>query len=161
MKPSCSRRSCCSFGFTNLWFLHRPTSPKTKPGCLPCYLPELEFTQLNSIEERCILEIFFFHSKANYFSRHHWYSKKNFALCAATKIKILTLVLSENFFYERKKTIPPSLQVKWSVPYDSYARSTDDDSRTITSYIKVYTDIPLDWVNFFSFQIHVQWNMYA
>ena len=107
MKPSCSRRSCCSFGFTNLWFLHRPTSPKTKPGCLPCYLPELEFTQLNSIEERCILEIFFFHSKANYFSRHHWYSKKNFALCAATKIKILTLVLSENFFYERKKPYPP------------------------------------------------------
>ena len=42
--------------------------------------------------------------------------KKKFALCATTKIYILTLVLSEKKFRTKKKPIVPPLQVKWSVP---------------------------------------------
>ena len=33
------------------------------------------------------------------------------------KKNILTLVLSEKNFLNETKTIPPPLQVKWSVPY--------------------------------------------
>ena len=39
---------------------------------------------------------------------------------------IRTLVLSENFFLNKTKTITPPLQVKWSVPneYRIYLRAT-------------------------------------
>ena len=40
----------------------------------------------------------------------------NFALCATTKINILTLVLSEKKFLNEAKNHNPPFQVKWSVP---------------------------------------------
>ena len=40
---------------------------------------------------------------------------KNFALCATKKINILTLVLSEKIFLNKKTPHSHPLQVKWSV----------------------------------------------
>ena len=43
-------------------------------------------------------------------------SGKKFRALCDKKITILTLVLSENFFWNEIKTHNPPLQVKWSVP---------------------------------------------
>ena len=62
--------------------------------------------------------------------------EKKFALCATTKINILTLVLSEKKILNETKNRNPPLQVKWSVP--NVILSTPRLSGIGTDYIGSY-----------------------